>query len=93
MSEQLSERLAHMNLPQPERIFGPDDAAGDDNTEEMLQDGASRDGVARCGSESGKSKAKQGVTPDEWDKIKLEDEVPESVRTGRMTHSRNASRV
>lgn len=86
-----------MKLPQPERIFGPDDGAADDDEEagdnvvDLSEDPV---GVSRRPSVGGKGKAKaQGVTPDAWHKIKLDDEVPEAVRTGRMTHSRNASRV
>jgi tryptophanyl-tRNA synthetase len=98
MSEQLSERLAHMKLPQPERLFGPDegeiidldDLDGDDGDAVGVSPvlGAGR----KKSMDMGKPKP-QGVAPDAWDKIKLDDEVPESVRTGRMTHSRNASRV
>lgn len=84
MSEQLSTVLAHMNLPQPERIFGPDEG---DSTEELA------DNTKRAGARGHGRKPSQGVMPDEWDKIKLDDEVPEAVRTGKMTHSRNASKV
>lgn len=37
---------------------------------------------------------KQGVSADDWDAVKLEDDVPEAVKEPvRMTHSRNSSRV
>lgn len=39
-------------------------------------------------------KGKEGVRPEDWEEVILGDEdVPESVRTGKMTHSRNASKV
>lgn len=66
-----------MNLPQPERIFGPDEA---DRAEASALGGEQK-------------KGKRGVGAEDWEKVKLDDEVPESVRTGKMTHSRNASRV
>ncbi|OCF76884.1 tryptophan-tRNA ligase [Kwoniella mangroviensis CBS 8886] len=37
---------------------------------------------------------KQGVSPEDWDKVKLDDEVPEAVKEPkRMTHSRHTSRA
>ncbi|WVQ69206.1 tryptophan-tRNA ligase [Kwoniella botswanensis] len=40
------------------------------------------------------SEKKQGVSPEEWDKVKLDDEVPEAVKEPkRMTHSRHTSRA
>ena len=37
---------------------------------------------------------KEGVSAEEWEKVGLEDEVPEAVKEPlRMTHSRNASRA
>ena len=37
---------------------------------------------------------KQGVSADDWDAVKLDDEIPEAVKEPvRMTHSRNSSRV
>lgn len=72
MSEQLSATLAEMQLPQPERIFGPDEG----------------------GSEREKPKGKQGVSAEDWDRVELEDDVPEAVKEPkRMTHSRNTSRA
>jgi hypothetical protein len=74
MSADISETLSRMNLPQPERIFGPDEG----------ESSAARQG----------NKGKQGVSAEDWDKIKLSDDVPEAVKEPkRMTHSRNASRV
>lgn len=74
MSEQLSAQLAQMRLPQPERIFGPDEG---------------EDEVAKRGHAHRKS-----VTQDDWDKLKLDDEVPEAVKEPkRMAHSRNTSRA
>lgn len=74
MSADISETLSRMNLPQPERIFGPDEG----------ESSAAREG----------NKGKQGVSAEDWDKIKLSDDVPEAVKEPkRMTHSRNASRV
>lgn len=73
MSEQLSSQLSRMQLPQPERIFGPNEGES---------------AAAREGEESG------GVGPDDWAKVKLDDETPEAIKEPvRMTHSRNASRV
>ena len=70
MSEQLSATLAGMRLPQPERIFGPDEDQQDMST------------------------GKQGVSAEDWDRVNLEDEVPEAVKEPkRMTHSRNTSRT
>ncbi|WVN89468.1 tryptophan-tRNA ligase [Cryptococcus depauperatus CBS 7841] len=60
MSEQLSARLAQMELPQPERIFGPEEG-----------------GSVAAREENG---GKQGVSAEDWDKVKLEDEVPEAVK-------------
>ncbi|WVW78507.1 tryptophan-tRNA ligase [Kwoniella bestiolae CBS 10118] len=72
VSEQLSTTLSEMKLPQPERIFGPND---EQNVE-------------------GSEKGKQGVSPEDWDKVKLDDEVPEAVKEPRrMTHSRHTSRA
>ncbi|WVQ83361.1 tryptophan-tRNA ligase [Cryptococcus sp. DSM 104549] len=48
------------------------------------------------GSDAAKEKngKKQGVSADEWEKLKLEDETPEAVKEPvRMTHSRHASRA
>ncbi len=74
MSEQISATLAGMPLPQPERIFGPDE------------------GESAAAME--KNKGKQGVSAEDWDRVNLEDEVPEAVKEPvRMTHSRNASRA
>jgi tryptophanyl-tRNA synthetase len=74
MSEQLSAQLSQMRLPQPERIFGPDEG---------------EDEVAKRGHAHRKS-----VTQEDWDKIKLDDEVPEAVKEPkRMAHSRNTSRA
>lgn len=74
MSEQLSERLAKMKLPQPERIFGPDEGGSSASREE--------------------NGGKQGVSADDWEKVKLADEVPEAVKEPkRMTHSRHTSRA
>lgn len=74
MSEQLSARLSQMHLPQPERIFGPDEGENE---------------VAKHGHAHRRS-----VTQEDWDKIKLEDEVPEAVKEPkRMAHSRNTSRA
>jgi len=74
MSEQLSAQLSQMRLPQPERIFGPDEG---------------EDEMAKRGHAHRKS-----VTQEDWDKIKLDDEVPEAVKEPkRMTHSRNTSRA
>nr|ODN89391.1 tryptophan-tRNA ligase [Cryptococcus depauperatus CBS 7841]ODN93797.1 tryptophan-tRNA ligase [Cryptococcus depauperatus CBS 7855] len=74
MSEQLSARLAQMELPQPERIFGPEEG-----------------GSVAAREENG---GKQGVSAEDWDKVKLEDEVPEAVKEPvRMAHSRHASRA
>ena len=74
MSEQLSATLAEMRLPQPERIFGPDE----DDT----------------GGRQEIRGEKQGVSAEDWDRVKLEDEVPEAVKEPvRMTHSRNASKA
>ncbi|WVR04601.1 tryptophan-tRNA ligase [Kwoniella sp. DSM 27419] len=74
VSEQLSATLAEMKLPQPERIFGPNE-------------GESAAAKEQLGG-------KQGVSAEDWDKVKLDDEVPEAVKQpGRMTHSRNASRA
>lgn len=74
MSEQLSARLSQMHLPQPERIFGPDEG----------EDEVAKRGHAHRGS----------VTQADWDKIKLDDEVPEAVKEPkRMAHSRNTSRA
>ncbi|WWC59297.1 tryptophan-tRNA ligase [Kwoniella dejecticola CBS 10117] len=71
ISEQLSTTLSEMKLPQPERIFGPNE--GESN--------AAKEG-------------NKGVSAEEWDKIKLEDEVPEAVKEPkRMTHSRHTSRA
>ena len=73
MSEQLSATLSQMTLPQPERIFGPNEGGSPAAREEPS--------------------GKQGVSPDDWDKVKLQDEVPEAVKEPvRMTHSRNVSR-
>ena len=37
---------------------------------------------------------KQGVSAEDWDRVNLEDEVPEAVKEPvRMTHSRNASKA
>ncbi|WVF69975.1 tryptophan-tRNA ligase [Kwoniella sp. CBS 6097] len=74
VSEQLSATLAEMKLPQPERIFGPNEG----------------ESAAAKEQPSGK----QGVSADDWEKVKLEDEVPEAVKQpGRMTHSRHTSRA
>ncbi|OCF37363.1 tryptophan-tRNA ligase [Kwoniella heveanensis BCC8398] len=74
VSEQLSATLAEMKLPQPERIFGPDE------------------GESAAAKEH--PTGKQGVSADDWEKVKLEDEVPEAVKQpGRMTHSRHTSRA
>ena len=74
MSEQLSAQLAEMRLPQPERIFGPDEG---------------EDEVAKRGH-----KHRGSVTQDDWDKLKLDDEIPEAVKEPkRMAHSRNTSRA
>jgi tryptophanyl-tRNA synthetase len=74
MSEQLSAQLAEMRLPQPERIFGPDEG---------------EDEVAKRGHQH-----RGSVTQEDWDKIKLDDEVPEAVKEPkRMAHSRNTSRA
>ncbi|WVQ98013.1 tryptophan-tRNA ligase [Kwoniella sp. CBS 9459] len=75
VSEQLSTTLAEMKLPQPERIFGPNE------------------GESAAAKEQPAS-GKQGVSADDWEKVKLEDEVPEAVKQpGRMTHSRHTSRA
>lgn len=90
VSEQLSTALAKMNLPQPERIFGPD---------EKEDDAAEEGGVAAAAVPAGAlgrrtSVKKHGVSADDWAKIELDDETPEAVKAPeRMTHSRNASRV
>lgn len=69
MSEQLSATLADMRLPQPERIFGPEEGTREKS-------------------------GKQGVSAEDWDRVKLADEVPEAVKEPvRMTHSRNTSRA
>ncbi|WWC67905.1 tryptophan-tRNA ligase [Kwoniella pini CBS 10737] len=71
ISEQLSTELSAMKLPQPERIFGPNE--GESN--------AAKEG-------------NNGVSAEDWDKIKLEDEIPEAVKEPkRMTHSRHTSRA
>ncbi|WWD21463.1 tryptophan-tRNA ligase [Kwoniella shandongensis] len=78
MSEQISERLAQMKLPQPERIFGPDE------------------GESPAAKETNQGEGRQGVNPDEWEKLKLGDDyqVPEAVKEPvRMTHSRHTSRA
>ncbi|KAK8847371.1 tryptophan-tRNA ligase [Kwoniella newhampshirensis] len=78
MSEQLSERLAQMKLPQPERIFGPDE------------------GESAAAKETSQGEGRQGVNPDEWEKLKLGEDyqVPEAVKEPvRMSHSRHASRA
>jgi tryptophanyl-tRNA synthetase len=75
MSAELSTMLAKMNLPQPERIFGPNEGESD---------------AAR---EKGKG-GKEGVSAEDWEKVDLQDNVPEAVKEPKkMTHSRNASRV
>lgn len=74
MSDQISARLSQMHLPQPERIFGPEEG---------------EDQVAKQGHAHRRS-----VTQEDWDKIKLDDEVPEAVKEPkRMAHSRNTSRA
>ncbi|OWZ33040.1 tryptophan-tRNA ligase [Cryptococcus neoformans c45] len=74
MSKQLSERLAQMKLPQPERIFGPEEGGSSASRED--------------------NGGKQGVSADDWEKVKLADEVPEAVKEPkRMTHSRHTSRA
>jgi tryptophanyl-tRNA synthetase len=81
MSAELSERLASMNLPQPERIFGPDEG----NAAIKKGDGK--------GPGQGQGR-KEGVSAEDWDAVTLDDEVPEAVKAPeRMTHSRNASRA
>ena len=46
------------------------------------------------GGSSVQSKGKQGVSAEDWDKVKLADDVPEAVKEPvRMSHSRNPSRV
>ncbi|KAK4684508.1 26S proteasome regulatory subunit N1, partial [Tremellales sp. Uapishka_1] len=75
ISEQLSARLGAMQLPQPERIFGPESVDID------------------SAPNSATSKGKQGVSAADWDKIKLDDEVPEAIKSPHMTHSRNSSVV
>ncbi|ORY31000.1 putative tryptophan-tRNA ligase [Naematelia encephala] len=74
MSEQLSATLSKMKLPQPERIFGPNEGESEAAKEHNGQ--------------------KEGVSAEDWDKIKLDDDVPEAVKEPkRMTHSRNTSRA
>jgi tryptophanyl-tRNA synthetase len=74
MSDQISARLSQMQLPQPERIFGPEEG---------------EDQVAKQGHAHRRS-----VTQEDWDRIKLDDEVPEAVKEPkRMAHSRNTSRA
>jgi tryptophanyl-tRNA synthetase len=79
MSQEISEALAKMKFPQPERIFGPDEVFEDDNEKGE-------------GGGMGKKK-KEGVNAGDWEKVMLDD-VPEAVKEPvRMSHSRNTSRV
>ena len=46
------------------------------------------------GGNAGAKARKEGVSDEDWAKVKLEDEIPEAVKEPvRMTHSRNTSRA
>lgn len=84
-STDLSERLSHLNLPEPEALSRANAHRRSESQSQDLAEKLSKMKLPQperiYGPEDTQGGEKKGVTADDWAKVKLEDEVPEAVRS------------
>lgn len=95
----LQETLSGLNLPEPEAVTRAQAHRRSESQSQDLADQLSRMNLPQperiFGPNDGNAGAteshKKGVTADDWAKVKLDDEVPEAVRSPTEMHFRRAS--
>lgn len=84
-SADLSERLSHLNLPEPEALSRANAHRRSESQSQDLAEKLSKMNLPQperiYGPEDTQSGEKKGVSAEDWAKVKLEDEVPEAVRS------------
>ena len=84
-STDLSERLSHLNLPEPEALSRANAHRRSESQSQDLAEKLSKMQLPQperiYGPDDTQAANKKGVSAEDWAKVKLEDEVPEAVRS------------
>lgn len=95
----LSAQLSKMNFPEPEALSKESRHRRSESQSQDLAEQLSRMNLPQperiFGPDDTKRESgmKQGVSAEDWDKVKLEDEVPEAVKSPTLAHFRRDSRA
>ncbi len=93
----LSAQLSKMALPEPEALSKAKSHRRSESQSQDLAEQLSRMNLPQpehiYGPDDTRSSGKQGVSAEDWAKVKLEDEVPEAVKSPTEMHVRRNSRA
>jgi len=98
-SGDLTAELSSLNLPEPEALSKANAHRRSESQSQDLAEQLSRmnlpqpERIFGPDATSSSSNAKQGVSADEWEKVKLADDVPEAVKSPTLAHFRRESRA